>query len=304
MLSLLIFISKLINNCSKHKIHHLAAAFAYYFILSIPPIFMLIFILSNKFLSSGSVLSLITPLLINLFGENVYSYITKLLLAVASNQSITFYTSISIGILIITSSSLFVFTKVSYSNYKNLNKKQHFLLGWIKTRVFSILLTFIVLAFYFSSLLLSPIFKKLSSYFVLSGSLNIQKFILNYFISPILFSFFFSLYCQMIFEKIPIKYTFISGIITSFLGKLANIFLFKWIPSTLAGSIFSKAGSSLIILLYIYYTGIIIFIGFEAAATMWESHKFHRSYLWVTKKHFDRLYRYNKYKIQNKIVKN
>ncbi|NMC67192.1 MAG: hypothetical protein GYA61_03100 [Spirochaetales bacterium] len=301
MLRLVLHISKLINNCSKHKIHHLAAAFAYYFILSIPPVLMLIFILSNRFLSSSSILENISPIIVNIFGKDIYLSLTKLLDAIASNKSISFYTSLSILILIITSSSLFVFTKVSYSNYKNLNERQPFFLGWLKTRIFAILLTLIVLAFYFGSLFLSPIIKKLTSYFLISKISNVQNFFINYIISPFLFSFFFSLYIQMIFEKIPIRYAFGSGLLTSYLGKLANILLFKLIPSTLAGSIFSKAGSSLIILLYIYYTGIIIFIGFENAATLWESYKYHKSYRWLTKKHLDRFYKINKYKIKTKL---
>jgi len=301
MLRIILHISKLINNCSKHRIHHLAAAFSYYFILSIPPVLMLIFILSNKFLSSSSTLEYISPFIINLFGPNIYSSLLKLLNAVAVNQSKTFYTSISIIILIVTSSSLFVFTKVSYSNYKNLNKKQPFFLDWIKTRILSISITLIILAFYFISIFLSPIIKKISIYLFITPSLNIQNFLINYIFSPFIFSFFFSVYIQMIFEKIPVKFTFISGLITSYLGKLANILLFKLIPSTLAGSIFSKAGSSLIILLYIYYIGIIIFIGFENAATLWESYKFHKSYKWLTKEHLNRLYRIKKTNIKSKL---
>ncbi len=301
MLRIILHISKLINNCSKHRIHHLAAAFSYYFILSIPPVLMLIFILSNKFLSSSSTLEYISPFIIKLFGYNIYSSLLKLLNAVAVNQSKTFYTSISIIILIVTSSSLFVFTKVSYSNYKNLNKKQPFFLDWIKTRILSISITLIILAFYFISIFLSPIIKKISIYLFITPSLNIQNFLINYIFSPFIFSFFFSVYIQMIFEKIPVKFTFISGLITSYLGKLANILLFKLIPSTLAGSIFSKAGSSLIILLYIYYIGIIIFIGFENAATLWESYKFHRSYKWLTKEHLNRLYRIKKTNIKSKL---
>jgi len=301
MLRIILHISKLINNCSKHRIHHLAAAFAYYFILSIPPILMLIFILGDKFLFSKSMLENISPIIINIFGKDIYLSITKLLEAIASNKSKTFYTSLSIFILIITSSSLFVFTKVSYSNYKNLNKKQPFFLTWLKTRIFAILLTLIVLAFYFGSLFLSPIIKKVTSYLLISKISNIQNFLINYIISPFLFSFFFSLYIQMIFEKIPVKFAFSSGLLTSYLGKLANILLFKLIPSTLAGSVFSKAGSSLIILLYIYYTGIIIFVGFENAATLWESYKYHKSYRWLTKKHFDRFYKINKFKIKSKL---
>lgn len=301
MLRIILHISKLINNCSKHRIHHLAAAFSYYFILSIPPVLMLIFILSNQFLSSSSTLESITPFIINLFGPNVYSSLLKLLDAVALNQSKTFYTSISIIILIVTSSTLFVFTKVSYSNYKNLNKKQPFFLDWIKTRILSISITLIILTFYFISIFLSPIIKKISIYLFIVKGLNIQNFFINYIFSPFIFSFFFSIYIQMIFEKIPIKFTFISGLITSYLGKLANILLFKLIPSTLAGSIFSKAGSSLIILLYIYYIGIIIFIGFENAATLWESYKFHRSYKWLTKEHLNRLYRIKKTNIKSKL---
>ncbi|MEJ5272579.1 MAG: YhjD/YihY/BrkB family envelope integrity protein [Spirochaetota bacterium] len=301
MLRIILHISKLINNCSKHRIHHLAAAFSYYFILSIPPVLMLIFILSNKFLSSSSTLEYISPFIIKLFGPNIYSSLLKLLNAVAVNQSKTFYTAISIIILIVTSSSLFVFTKVSYSNYKNLNKKQPFFLDWIKTRILSISITLIILAFYFISIFLSPIIKKISAYLFITPSLNIQNFFINYIFSPFIFSFFFSVYIQMIFEKIPVKFSFISGLITSYLGKLANILLFKLIPSTLAGSIFSKAGSSLIILLYIYYIGIIIFIGFENAATLWESYKFHKSYKWLTKEHLNRLYRIKKINIKSKL---
>jgi len=262
---------------------------------------MLIFILGDKFLFSQSMLENISPIIINIFGKDIYLSITKLLEAIASNKSKTFYTSLSIFILIITSSSLFVFTKVSYSNYKNLNKKQPFFLTWLKTRIFAILLTLIVLAFYFGSLFLSPIIKKVTSYLLISKISNIQNFLINYIISPFLFSFFFSLYIQMIFEKIPVKFAFSSGLLTSYLGKLANILLFKLIPSTLAGSVFSKAGSSLIILLYIYYTGIIIFVGFENAATLWESYKYHKSYRWLTKKHFDRFYKINKFKIKSKL---
>jgi len=301
MYRIVIFISKLINNCSKHKIHHLAASFAYYFILSIPPILMLIFILSNKFLSSTTILENLSPTIIKLFGENIYSYIIKLLEAISSNKSISFYTSLSIIILILKSSSLFVFTKVSYNNYKNLIKKQNALLNWLKTRIFSISLTFIVLGFYFISILISPIIKKLLTYFIISSNLSFQKFLLDYLISPMIFSFFFSLYIQMVFENIPIKFAFFSGLLTSCLGKIANILLFKFIPKTLAGSLFSKAGSSLILLLYIYYIGLIIFIGFETAATFWEIEKFHRGYKWLSKKHFNRLYNINKNKLKSKL---
>lgn len=105
----------------------------------------------------------------------------------------------------------------------------------------------------------------------------------------------------MVFENIPIRFAFYSGILTAYLGKIANIFLFKFIAKTLAGSIFSKAGSSLILLIYIYYIGIIIFVGFETAATFWETNKIHHGYRWLTKNHIIRLYKYNKYKIQNKL---
>ncbi|GEM_PF-1806498 len=300
MYRVIIFIYRLINNCSKHKIHHLAASFSYYFILSIPPILMLIFILSNEFLSS-SLLSNIAPTIINIFGQDIYLYLINLLKAISINKSINFYTSISVFILILTSSSLFVFTKVSYNNYKNLEKKQNFFLNWIKTRIFSILLTLIVLGFYFTSIIISPIIKKLLNYFVVGGALNVQKYFIDYFVSPFIFSFFFALYIQLVFEKIPIRLAFISGLITSYLGKIANALLFKMIPRTLAGSIFSKAGSSLILLLYIYYIGIIIFIGFETAATLWEIKRFHRGYKWVTQKHFEILYRFNKYRLKNKL---
>lgn len=175
MLRVILYISKIINNRSKHRIHHLAASFAYYFILSIPAILMLIFVLSNQFLSYSSALENLSPAFINLFGEDIYKYIVKLLETISLNRNIGFYTYLSIIILIITSSSLFIFTKVSYSNYKNLCKKQNFFLNWLKTKIFSILLTLIVLWFYFISILLSPIIKKALSYFIVQSGLNIYK---------------------------------------------------------------------------------------------------------------------------------
>lgn len=301
-MKIIVIISRLIQNCSKHRIHHLAAAFSYYFILSIPAIVMLIFNYGSNYFASEMILDSIMPNLEKIFGSESLDTIIRLFTSASTSKSHSLYAIISIVVLLLTASQVFIFVKVSYTNYNRIIIHKNQIVSFFKGRLFSILLTFAILMFFFTALFLSPILQNIEKFFINPKINTIKKTIYDYFFSPLLFAFLYSLFVIVIMEKIPYRFAFFSGLLTSILGKLANLILKMWIPKTLIGSFFAKTGSSLIILIYIYYIGLIIFIGLEFSSTLMNIKVFHRNYDWITRRHIIRLFN-SKKNLLNKILK-
>lgn len=235
----------------------LAAALAFYAMLSVAPLLVLALTILG-FLGESTQQRVIQQTE-NLIGPQA-SQGMQLLLTNAKAQRVEATTSAIIGLIAVILSATTVFGQLQYSLHRifNVRTKRGFLKGWLYKRAMSLLMVFAIGAVIVGSIVASSVIS-----FVYQGSGPAAQ-IINLVVSFVVFTLIFVIMFRVLPDvKITWKDTIVGAVISGLLFVLGEYAIGKYLGSSGTSSVYGAAGSLVVLLLWVYYSSIILFLGAE-----------------------------------------
>lgn len=245
-------------NFAKHDVMTLAAALAFYTSLSLAP--MLIILLSIASLMGSSSQTQLIDQIHGLLGDQAAQAIDAIIDSTKEKPHMrSFAGFFSVLLLLFTASGVFAQLQLSLNViFETTSKASAGMWGWIRKRILSmgmvITLGFLALVSLVLSALLAFIFK---------GESQIWQ-ILNFVVTITVFSALFAIIFKYLPDiKITWKSAFIGGLVTAVLFAIGKVLIGLYLGKSAVGSAYGAAGSLIVLLSWVYYSGIILFLGAE-----------------------------------------
>jgi membrane protein len=235
----------------------LAAALAFYAMLSLAPLLVLTLTILG-FLGDSTQQRVIEQTQ-NLIGPQA-SQGVELLLTNAKAQRVEATVSAIIGLAAVILSATGVFGQLQYSLNRifNVRARRGFVSGWLRKRFASLLMVFGIGAVILASIVVSSVIS-----FVFRGSGPVAQ-IINLTVSFVVFTLIFVIMFRVLPDVIITwRDTLVGAVISGLLFILGEYAIGKYLGSSGTGSVYGAAGALVILLLWVYYSSIILFLGAE-----------------------------------------
>lgn len=247
----------------------LAGALAFNAIFSIPPLLIIIIRAAGYFWGEEAVSGELSTQISSAVGASAAEEVESIIQNAHMSESGGMAFWISIGVLIFASTTFFATLQESLNSVWNLKPKPtNGILKMIKVRLFSfgivlsialLMLVSLVLSTAISILsdYLTSIFPDLSIFFI-----KLVDFIISAGIISVLFALIYKYLPDAIIRW---KDVWVGAIVTALLFALGKFLISFYISTSDPGSAYGAAGSIIVILVWIYYSSLIIFFGSELA---------------------------------------
>lgn len=259
------FLKELFNNWSRDRVSSKAAALAYYTLFSLAPILLICIFIVGTIFGEETSREQILAQASNLIGKEPALQIQEIIRD-RNHSTPSFLTRVvSFIVLLFTASGVFIEIQVGLNEIWGVKTNPD--AGWfvkLKSRFFSFVIVlgiaFLLLAF----LILSTGFTLLSKYLNYMSTNILVDLIINHLISFFVLTLLFA----MIFKFLPDvvlnwRDVWLGALITSLLFSFGKILIEFYLIQFPNYSIFGAASSLIIILIWVYYSSQIFFIGVE-----------------------------------------
>lgn len=247
----------------------LAGALAFNAIFSIPPLLIIIVRAAGYFWGEEAVSGELSKQIESAIGAGAATEIENIVQNAATNESggVAFW--ISIGVLVFASTTFFATLQESLNSVWNLKPKpNNSIVKMIKVRLFSFGIVLSIALLMLVSLVLSTAISVLSDYLsrifpdIAVFFIRLVDFLLSASIISVLFAL---IYKYLPDATIRWKDVWVGAIVTALLFALGKFLISFYISTSDPGSAYGAAGSIIVILIWIYYSSLIIFFGSELA---------------------------------------
>ena len=254
-----------VSDFLEYKVLRMSAALAYYTVFSMAPMLIVIISLCDIFYGRAAIEGTIYRQLNSFVGEAAALQIQQLIRNATVSNDITWASAIGIGALIFAATSVFAEIQDSINHIWRLKVKTK--KSWLKlllNRVLSfsmvVSIGFILLVSLIVSALLDTLSDRLIKLFP-GGALDIAYFI-NMLLTFATISFLFAVIFKVLPDaKIRWRDVSVGAITTAVLFMLGKYGISFYLGKSHISSSYGAAGSVVIILLWVYYSAIILYFG-------------------------------------------
>lgn len=269
------FLDRFIDGMIKHDLTTHAAALAFYTALSLSPL-LLIIIMIVGILGESAEARLIAQIH-GLMGADIGKAIQVLLKSIHKSKALESSSGI-FGIATIAFSASAVFSQLQNS----LNAIWEIKLvtqvaGWIsylRRKIFSIGTVFVFGFFELVSLVANTIIAAIFP--TGAGFWKLLNELLTIFIFTNVFIFVFKYFS---YQKLPFKAVLYGALSTAVLFTIGKLLVGVYLGRSAVSSPYGAAGSLIVILIWVYYSSLIVFIGAEVTATLLNSKNYNENSL-------------------------
>lgn len=260
-------LSPSINAWLAHRAASKGAAVAFYTLFSMTPILILAIAVAGYFFGAEAAQGQIIAQMQTLVGPNGAQAINALLAAARNPDSRVTASAIATLILVLGTTSVFVELKDSLDEMWGVNKPQASSLGVIlRTRILCFGLVLVLAFLLLVSLIFSAALALIQQY-VLSGLWSLAVLVLSPLTSLIMFGVTASLFA-VIYKMLPEapltwRDAWFGAVFTAFLFSLGKYGIGVYLGNSSIASSFGAAGSVIALLLWVYYSAQIFFLGAE-----------------------------------------
>ncbi len=254
----------------------LSAALSYYTIFSLPPLLIIIISLSGFFFGAEAVRGELFGQINGLVGNNAALQIQEIIKNVKLSHSSLFATTFGIIVLLIGASGVFVEIQDSINFIWGLKAKpKRGLIKFIKNRLMSFSMIgsvgFLLLVGLIINALMDILNNRLAGFFpkdsvYLFYTLNL---LIVFVIIAVLFTVIFKTLPD---GKLALRDCLIGASFTSFLFMIGKFAIGAYLGRSVLGSWYGAAGSIILILVWVYYSAIILYFGAEFTKIYAETH--------------------------------
>src|SRR5690242_714974 len=254
----------------------LSAALSYYTIFSLPPLLIIIISASGFFFGDEAVRGELFGQINGLVGNTAALQIQETIRNVKLSNSNTFITTIGIIILFIGASGVFAEIQDSINYIWGIKAKpKRGFIKFLKNRLMSFSMIgstgFLLLVGLIVNSLMSLLNDRLVVYF---PSLNVHFY---YTVNTIIIFIIITLLFTGIFKTLPdgkvsLRDCIIGASFTAFLFMIGKFAIGAYLGSSAVASVYGAAGSVILILVWVYYSAIILYFGAEFTKVYAQTH--------------------------------
>ena len=243
-----------------------SATIAYYALFSLPSLLIIIVSTAGYFFGEEAVQGRITKQISEFIGREPAKAIEGMIANAALTQGSTWAVIFGIAFLVFGATGVFFQLKASMNNIWNVAAKKNTVRRIVINRIISLGMVFVLGLLMLISLVISAILTAINDYLasvapvITTFSLNIVKYLISFVIITSLFA---SIYKLLPDVKLKWKTTYLGAILTTCLFLIAEFLIGFYFGKTEPGSVYGGASSVVLILLWVYYTCLILFFGAE-----------------------------------------
>lgn len=245
----------------------LSASLSYYTIFSLPPLLIIIISLCGVFFGKEAVQGELFGQINGLVGNEAAMQIQEMIKNVKRSDSNVFATTIGVIVLLVGASGVFAEIQSSINYIWGLEAKpKRGLIKFLKNRLMSFSMIgsvgFLLLVSLLVNSLMDILNNRLMAYFpnVVVYLFYILNILIVFGIITLLFSIIFK---SLPDGKVVWKDAFIGASFTSVLFMIGKFGIGAYLGSSAIGSTYGAAGSIILILVWVYYSAIILYFGAE-----------------------------------------
>ena len=243
-----------------------SATIAYYALFSLPSLLIIVVTVAGYFFGQEAVQGRITQQIGEFIGTDAAKAIENMVANAALDQTSTWAVIFGFAFLIFGATGVFFQLKAAMNNIWNIAVKKNTVKRIIINRVISLGMVFVLGLLLLISLVISAILAAVKEY-VASVAPLITTFlleILNFALSfAIIMSLFAAIFKWLPDVKLRWKTTYLGAMLTTCLFLIAEYLIGFYFGQSDPGSIYGGASSVVLILLWVYYTCLIVFFGAE-----------------------------------------
>ncbi len=250
---------------SKDRASVLGAALAFYTLFSLAPLLIILTAVVGYFLGQEAVQSDLLTRLAEYVGKKNAHNIMMLIQNTYKPGSGIVPTAIALFLMLFGSSTVFLMLKSALNDMWGVTSPEtgffYLVLDRIKTFVVVMIVGFL--------LFVSIVLKSLLAYFfqTVSRFLVVPVFVLqisDHVFSLVFISVLFAILYKVLSDaKVPWRFASRGAIVTALLFSIGNVFVGLYLTRQSVGSAYGAAGSLVVILMWVYYSALIIFFGAE-----------------------------------------
>ncbi|HRI33476.1 MAG TPA: YihY/virulence factor BrkB family protein [Saprospiraceae bacterium] len=245
----------------------LSAALSYYTIFSLPPLLMIIISLSGYFFGKEAVQGEIFGQINGLVGNAAAIQIQEAIKNVKLSDSNTFATVFGVVVLLIGASGVFSEIQDSINYIWGIKAKPNrAFVKFLKNRLMSFSMIgsvgFLLMVGLIISAVMDVLNNRLSTYYPKDTIylFNVINIVVVFFIITLLFAIIFKALPD---AKIVLYDCIVGSAFTAFLFMIGKFAIGAYLGSSAIASIYGAAGSVILILVWVYYSAIILYFGAE-----------------------------------------
>jgi len=255
------------NEFMEDNVMNLSAALSYYTIFSLPPLLIIIISLSGIFLGEDAVRGELFGQINGLVGNEAAMQIQEAIKNVKLSGSTMFATIFSIAILLVGASGVFAEIQNSINYIWGIKAKPNKgLIKFLKNRLVSFSMIgavgFLLMVGLIVNSTMDLLSNRLMTYF--ADDFVIFFYILNYLIVFIIIITLFTIIFKSLPDgKVVLRDCIIGASFTAVLFLLGKFAIGFYLGSSTIASVYGAAGSVILILVWVYYSAIILYFGAE-----------------------------------------
>lgn len=243
-----------------------SATIAYYALFSLPSLLIIVVTIAGYFFGEDAVRGRITEQISEFIGVEPAEAIEGMIANAALEDTSTIALIIGLLILLFGATGVFFHLKMAMNNIWNVAAKKNTYFRMFMNRVISFGMILVIGLLMLIALIISAMLAALNEYLaqIAPGFTPYMITILNFLIS---FAFITSLFAA-IFKLLPdvkLKWrvTFLGAVLTTSLFLIGEFLMGYYFGAANPGSVYGGASSVILILLWVYYTCLIVFFGVE-----------------------------------------
>lgn len=252
-----------------------SAIIAYYALFSLPSLLIIIVHFAGVFFGKEAVEGRVTSEISGLIGKGSADLIQAMIVNSALSESSTLFIIFGIGMLIFGATGVFFQLQKALNDIWSVRAKKNTLMDTLKRRAVAFGMVLSIGLLLLISLVISTAVNAFSdfigsSYEVLSsGLIRILNFIFSQIIITALFATIFTLLPDI---KVKWKTNLIGAFMTSLLFLMGKYLIGFYFSTSDPASVYGAAGSVVLVLMWVYYTCLILFFGAEFTVN-WALHR-------------------------------
>lgn len=243
-----------------------SATIAYYALFSLPSLLIIVVTVAGYFFGTKAVQGRITQEIGEFIGVDAAKAIEGMVANAALDQSSTWAVIFGFAFLIFGATGVFFQLKAAMNNIWNIAVKKITVKRIVINRIISLGMVLVLGLLLLISLVISAVLKAFEDYLI-SMAPTITTFFLdvvNFLISfSIIMSLFAAIFKWLPDVKLRWKTTYLGAALTTILFLIAEYLIGFYFGQSNPGSVYGGASSVVLILLWVYYTCLIVFFGAE-----------------------------------------
>lgn len=253
-------------NWEKNGAYARSATIAYYALFSLPSLLIIVVSIAGYFFGREAVQGRLTGEISEFIGADTANAVESMIENAALSQDSTLALIFGLAMLIFGATGVFFQLKIAMNNIWNVAAKKTNFLRLVLDRVISLGMVFVLGLLLLIAMVISTLLKvlegKVEDFFPNITELMVRfaNYTLSFFIITTLFAAIFKLLPDI---KIRIRTTYVGAALTTILFLIGESIISFYFGQSSPGSVYGGASSVVLILLWVYFTCLILFFGAE-----------------------------------------